>query len=280
MGTQFFHKLRLLASGEAWAVISRMCPPPGAETELGQLLWTTPRPLIHPGSEMMVVFSQKSACTNVVIWFLHHLGHMKVARDFHQWPHAYRCEVYYQSDLYRNAYDLDLTKFKLIRIVRDPYERAVSSFRHVLRFDEIAGPLRYRSMVERGLSFAAFLDFLEKTNLSNCDPHFCIQRHPIEDKLPVQHLINVSKEDLFKRLNEVEVDLGLPQTNLSWCDDIRWHNRPEQRHLPDDSDFYTRRFTRDEAQNGPWPSCDAFLSPEARERIGRLYATDIRAYFS
>jgi hypothetical protein len=40
------------------------------------------------------------------------------------------------------------------------------------------------------------------------------------------------------------------------------------------------RYTRDEAQNGPWPSSRALLTPEARERIGRLYGTDIKAYFS
>jgi hypothetical protein len=279
MQAQFYDKVRLLWSGDFWAAINRMCPPPGAATEIGQLLWTTPRPLIHPSARMMVVFSQKSACTNVLIWFLHHLGHMQVARDFHYWPHSYRCDVYYHSDLYRKAYELDLTTFKVIRVVRDPYERAVSSFRHVLRFDEIAGPLRYRNMVEKGLSFATFLDFLEKSNLSNCDPHYCVQRHPIEDRLPIHHLINVSTQELFKRLNEVEADLGLPQTDLSGYKEFDWHNRPEQR-LFDESNLYTRRFTRDEAQNGPWPSSRALLTPEARERISRLYATDVKAYFS
>jgi hypothetical protein len=67
---------------------------------------------------------------------------------------------------------------------------------------------------------------------------------------------------------------------LSWCDELHWHNRPEQQHPLDESDLYTRRFTRDEAQNGPWPSSRALLTPEARERIGRLYGTDIKAYFS
>jgi hypothetical protein len=37
---------------------------------------------------------------------------------------------------------------------------------------------------------------------------------------------------------------------------------------------------RNVAQNGPWPSWRALLTSEARERIGRLYATDIKAQLS
>src|SRR5689334_25375638 len=101
-------------------------PPPGAETGLGRLLWTDPRPLIHTPQRMIVVFSPKSACTSVLIWFYHQIGHTKAARDYASWPHNYRTDVYYRSRFYRRAFERDLSKFSLLRIVRDPFERAVS----------------------------------------------------------------------------------------------------------------------------------------------------------
>lgn len=258
--------------------------PPGATSELGRLLWTDPRPLIHTRKRMIVVFSPKSACTSAVIWFFHQLGHGKAARDYASWPHRYRTEVYYKSRLYRLAYERDLSKFSLVRIIRDPFERAVSSFRHVqkggLADKAMARILGRRDMATAGLSFSEFLDFLERCDLTTCDPHFRIQRHPIEDQLPTRHLINVSSENLFSRLKQVEADFELPITDF---DKLEWlrklnpgHSHVEATSLP--ADVYTHRFTRDDARSGSWPSYAAFLTPAARERIARLYVTDIEAY--
>jgi hypothetical protein len=259
-------------------------PPPGAASELGRLLWTDPRPLIYPRKRLIVVFSPKSACTSVVIWFFHHLGHSAAARDYSSWPHRYRTEVYYKSALYRRAYERDLSKFSLVRVVRDPLERAVSSFRHVqkggLADKEIARALGRNDMSTAGLSFSEFLDFLEHCDLNTCDPHFRVQRHPIEDRLPTRHLINASAEDLFSRLNEVEADLNMPITDFStleWLQKInRKHRHNEAPVAP--ADAYNHRFDREAARNGVWPPYSAFLVPLARERLARLYARDIEAY--
>jgi hypothetical protein len=267
-----------------WLRKRHQSPPPGAASGIGRLLWSPPQPLIHPDARMIVIFSQKSACTNVAIWFLHHLGHLKAARDFHYWPHEYRARVYYYSELYQKAYERDLSAFKVVRIVRDPYERAASCFRHALRYRfadaELRKRLGRRNIAEDGLSFSDFLDFLEKLDLADCDPHFMIQRHPLEDRLPVHHLINVSTENLFARLNEVEADLGLSRSDLAaepWVKELRGHNRPAGKFTQDD-DLYTRAFTRRQARKGPWPADRAFLTEPARARIARLYAADIKAY--
>jgi len=259
--------------------------PPGPGSELGRLLWTDPRPLIHPGKRMIVVFSPKSACTSAVIWFFHQLGHGKAARDYASWPHRYRTEIYYKSRLYRNAFARDLSKFQLVRIIRDPFERAVSSFRHVQKgglADKAMGKiLGRRDMATAGLSFSEFLDFLERCNLNTCDPHFRVQRHPIEDRLPTSHLINASTENLFSRLNEVEADFDLPITDfekLEWLRKLNpGHSHVEATLVPVE-DVYTHRFTREDARSGSWPGYAAFLTPVARERLARLYVTDIKAY--
>jgi len=270
-----------------WAKGKRTAPPPGSQTEFGQLLWRASPPLIHPRARVLVLYSPKAACTQVMIWFLHQLGHLRAARDFHVWPHDYRDYVYRYSELYRNAYAMDFTKFKVIRVVRDPYERTVSSYRHMLgygfRRDSLSNRLRYWNIRNTGLSFAEFLDCLERSDLTRCNPHYRIQRHPIEDILPVHYLINVSNEDLFKRLNEIEPEIGLPRSNIAvaaadWLKELNWHKRP-QNTLIDDGHLYTRRLTWENARVGPWPHYDALLTPQARERIRRCYAVDFEAYF-
>src|SRR5262249_14181942 len=95
-----------------WAGLTRgrEYAPPGADTPLGQLLWSYPPPLIDPANKLVVIFSAKSACTNVLVWFFHHLGHAKAVRDYHPSPHQYRTQVYYRSKLYQRTYNLNLKK--------------------------------------------------------------------------------------------------------------------------------------------------------------------------
>ena len=290
MASEFSNRLSLAC--QAWitsfylALNKRTAPPAGSVTEFGQLLCRTPPPLIHPQARLLVIYSPKSACTQVSIWFFHHLGHLRAARDFHIWPHDYRDFVYRYSELYRNAFSMDFTKFKVIRVVRDPYERAVSSYRHMLshgfRRDSLVNRLRYRDIGRTGLSFAEFLDCLERSDLTNCNPHYRIQRHPIEDVLPVHYLVNVSKDNVFKRLGEIELEVGLPPSDVAaaaadWLNELHFHKRPDEV-LTDDGDLYTRRLTQDQARNGPWPRYDALLTPEARGRLARIYAIDIASY--
>jgi hypothetical protein len=233
---------------------------------------------------MIVLFSPKSACTNVVIWFFHQLGHAAAAQDYDRWPHKYRGNVYYKSALYRRAFQHDLSRYFVLRVIRDPFERAVSSFRHVHRNGSadhlIAQALGRRDIATSGLSFSEFLDFLETCDLAKCDGHYRLQRHPVEDRLPIRYLINASAEDLFARLNEVEADLGIAITDFN---KLEWLNNVDRTHSHvaapfDAANTYTHRFDRATARSGSWPSYDAFLTTEARERIARLYAVDIRAY--
>jgi hypothetical protein len=255
-----------------------------ARSRMHDLLKVKPRPLIAPEARMVVLFSPKAACTNVVMWFLHHLGHGQKARDYAAWPHRYRGQVYYQSDLYRDACRLDLTGFTVIKVIRDSFDRAESAFRHALATrlikNNVAPVLGDLDVVRDGLSFDQFLTFLEHSDLTTCDPHFRLQRHPIEDVLPVHHLINISREDLHARLGEIERELGLPKPGpefADWLHSIRNHRRPEQE-LPPVDDLYHLRFTQLQARKGPWPAAGSFINPHARERLKKLYAIDIDSY--
>ena len=101
-------------------------------------------------------------------------------------------------------------------------------------------------------------------------------------RVPTAHLINASTEDLFARLNQVEMDCGLPFTDfgkLEWLRKLNpGHTHTEARVVP--ADAYSHRFTRQDAGSGTWPPYAAFLNANARERLARLYAVDVKAYGS
>jgi hypothetical protein len=252
---------------------------------IAQLLMRAPKPLIHPGARMIVVFSAKSACSVVVTWFFHQLGHARAAADYHHWPHRYRAEVYYRSQLYQKALQEDLSGYAVVKVMRDPFERAASSYRHALSTGyadrKLAAVLGRSDFREKGYSFAEYIDFLEQSNLEACDMHHRIQRHPVESVLPVRHLIDITREDLHARLQEVEAELGLPRTDFESGD---WSRKIYQRGSPgrgaSDAGAYEKRFNQRDARHGPWPSPGALLGPEARRRLASLYAIDIEGYSS
>jgi hypothetical protein len=263
--------------------VAALTPALTKSAKLKRLFQTTPRPLIHPDARMIVIFSPKSACSSVAIWFFHQLEQAEAARDVSEWPHRYRHQ-YYRSDLYRKAFDRDLANFAVVRVVRDPFDRAVSSFRHGLRSHladhHLARFVGRSNLAINGLSFSEFLGALERCDLRTCNAHFRIQKHPLEDVIPVKHLINVSTQDLYTRLNEVERDIGLPVTDfakLAWLNKLG-DSRSHGNRTGEVADAYTHPFTQKLARRGPWPPYQAFLTPTARERIARLYAVDIDTY--
>lgn len=248
---------------------------------MARLLSRGPQPLIDPRNRMLVIFSPKSACSNVIVWLFHHLGHTQAARDYHHFPHRYRVEVYYHSSIYLDALKDDFTTYRVVRVIRDPFERAVSGYRHLLAHPKgrLARRMRMTHVGRKGLSFSDYIKFLETLDLNNCDEHFAIQRHPIEDVLQTTELINVSTEDLYARLNEVEERFGLQRTDLRSSD---WVSRVDQRNQPkhelEGNDIYTKPLFPDQAKKGPWPGYETLLTPDARARLARLYALDIDSY--
>jgi hypothetical protein len=255
--------------------------PRDADPPMGRLLSRIPRPLIDPRNRLLLIFSPKSACSNVVVWFFHHLGHAQAARDYHPFPHRYRLEVYYSSELYRTACKADFSGYQVVRVVRDPLQRAVSAYRHLLsrpngRLARAAGMTH---IARKGLSFSDYIKFLEGLDLNNCDSHFAVQRHPIEDLVQVTDLINVSREDLYARLAAIEDRVGLQRTDLQssdWVGRLNQRNRPQgQLHR---SDINTTAFFPAQAKTGPWPQYEDFLTTDARAKLTALYAVDVQSY--
>jgi hypothetical protein len=251
------------------------------ERQWRQALKAVMRPLIHPEKRFVVLFSAKSACSSVVIWFLHTLGLAEEARRHHEWPHAYRIDKLYQRPDYLGARaSLCPEQARILRVVRDPVERAVSSFKHALGTgyarESILRALGI-DIAEQGLSFERFIEFLESEDLQRCDPHHRLQCHPVEQLRRPDRVLNVSHQSLFEGLNEFERSLGMPVTDfrsLRWVHELQAAREP--RSGPEAGDSYRQILTQEQARHGPWPR--GLLTSEARARLECLYSADIRLY--
>jgi Sulfotransferase family len=256
-------------------------PPDKAEKAWRQALRKVERPLLHPQRRFVVLFSAKSACSSVVIWFLHTLGLAAEARAFSEWPHHYRINRFYAREDYLAARDaLGPDDVTVLRVVRDPVDRAGSSFRHALGLSYARETIREKLGIDtdvQGLSFERFIDFLEMEDLDHCDPHHKRQKHAVEGLRRPDVVINASRQDLFTELNAFERMMGMPVTNfkeLAWVHELQATRVPHS--VNPEADVYRTVLTREQAQNGPWPK--KLITPEARARLEKLYAEDMALY--
>ena len=142
------------------------------------------RALINCDNRLMVIWSAKSACTAVYVWFAQVSGFGDDVRATHERPHIHRTTVYQKSDLYARSLTAPLERYRTLRVIRDPYSRAVSSYRHALmnayaqpymtKFSN--GTLRRKT----GYSFQEFLDMLQSVDLQRENLHFRTQFNVIE----------------------------------------------------------------------------------------------------
>ena len=188
------------------------------------------------------------------------------------------------TNYYRHAYCQPLIEaggildFFKLAVVRHPEDRVVSGF-----VDKICGEDRREPWVrevvaaaggEGRVTFASFLDYLERTPDEICDPHWRRQTHILEG-----HRI-----DAFVRLEALAADFAAVAARVG------------SEHL----DVFARRLqsnpydpalaaaalaadmpARGQAEviawretHGAFPPKEAFLTPETRGRIRRIYAKD------
>jgi hypothetical protein len=230
-------------------------------------------------ANLAVMWSYKAACTTVIKWVFQHNGLLSEALAYHSWVHKYRLRRYQKSERYAAGLrDLVRGRFDVVKIVRDPFDRAVSSYIHAYRtgYDDeaiaktIQRPLTYR---ER-FSFREFVTFLERNDLRSCNPHHRVQVTPAERRvlfgIRPRRIIKI-EQGLNSALGELERSLGLPATDFT------------------DPVFSSEHHTVRVSQHGPaadlvhlsrraLPPANTFYDDDLRRRVARLYAEDIRQY--
>src|SRR5205085_4802857 len=135
------------------------------------LLRAPPPPLVDRERKLIVLWSPKSACTTTYVWFSALCGFLdEVLR--HPSPHDHRMDVFRSSRRYLDSIASDTSDFRVVRIIRDPYARAVSIFREALVgwFADRDAPLAGLNF-DAGVSFQRFLLMMYRFDMENIDTH-------------------------------------------------------------------------------------------------------------
>ena|SRR3990167_1118311 len=246
--------------------------------DLARLMKKESRPLVYPPGGIGLISSAKSACTTAVLWYFAIADLLDEAVKYDPWPHKFRIEKLLPSEVYQGWLKSDLTGLLWVRVIRDPYLRAVSSYRHVLRHDIQDAAIHDTlgiSITDRGLSFVEFLEYLQGLNVAECNPHLMQQWHPIERYVKVS-VVNADRCDLLQALYAF-ADPGATGRKMLESEIERIARQHHSRRLGPSGDCSTTVLRRQDAQ-GAWPDYIDFLSPPTRRLIERIYTKDLTAY--
>jgi hypothetical protein len=223
-----------------------------------------------------------------LLWFFGHSNLLEAQGQYNIFPHNYRMDVLFQSESYlRGLHEAPVTEAAWVRVIRDPYKRAVSSFQQSLTNaynDRAVSDFVGRHVDEHsGYSFREYIEHLLHRDITTCNPHEHPQRHSIEDVVQPLRIVNIDTGDLWRELRLFEIEAGVPPMNSR-------NRRLLKSEAARVSEFH---HTRREPMLGAadvrsnrgtlltvWPSYADYLTEELRAHIRAIYHVDFRAYES
>ena len=213
-------------------------------------------------------WTPKAGCTTVTKLVFGAMGILDEANAYGEWVHTYRSEVF--SIKYRDwvATEKQLLddNYKKMKIVRNPYLRAVSSY---LSANKKAVEHGYK--VDGKYIDTSFFEFLNLyKNKKLVDMHWTPQYEEIESKFVYDEIIHI--ENLDNRIKEINKKYGLKLK----IDSDSGHHRTQTA---------ARQFVGDmkysklmENNDNTFPSYETFYDEKIKELVYDLYRVDFGAY--
>lgn len=250
-------------------------------------------PLHHPDFPLVLLYSEKAGCTSFTKWFLFQIGKLEEAERYHRWIHRYRTSVLIEQPGYKaEAVRLVGSGRKpVIKLVRNPYTRAVSSFLHVLKVARKKDPERWeRKLIaaarkgpgkpESAVPAMSFRDFLRVlpasgTALGEINSHIARQHMPAEDGR-VTRIIKV--ERFAEDIRGIEAEFGLATSPVESLSESHHHRTSLQDRVADGGCTADLEITSEQVRQGRVPAYDSLYDEETRALVRTCFAIDFEAY--
>ena len=247
------------------------------------ILKAQPRILINADKKLVVFWSAKAGSTFILKWFLFHAGLLEQAKKHSSWIHDYR-QTLYHSEKYLKTLNQPLEgwrKFRSLKLVRNPFSRAVSSYIHCLYMIKIniesAILLMTRNRSEKlkeKYSFAEFVERLEEVDIMKCNMHWRSQIHKAEIGKNFKLNFLVKLENAHNRLPKVENRLNLKPSNLSNFSKSIHHNQ-----VKEGSSFeFIGNTPFDDSVRLDTPNYKGFYNKTLKQKIVKIYLKDFDQY--
>ncbi|HUF45236.1 MAG TPA: sulfotransferase family 2 domain-containing protein [Aestuariivirgaceae bacterium] len=250
-------------------------------------------PLHAPDFPLVLLFNEKAGCTSLTKWFLFHVGKLDEATRFHPWVHRYRTKVLCRQPGYRwqALRALVLPAKPIVKLVRNPYDRAVSSFLSTLNNAHGANGKRWaRELVAAArahagkpaadmpaLSFRDFLRFLAAngTERGLLNGHVARQ-HVRGEERRIDRIIKL--ERFGEEIRQIESAYKLAQSPPDLITFSRHHRSAVHSGAVALASRPDLEITSEQVRQGAIPAYDTLYDEETRRLVRQCFAADFEAY--
>jgi hypothetical protein len=250
------------------------------------------RLILHaPNFPLVLLFSEKAGCTSLTKWFLFHIGKLDEATAFHPWVHRYRQAVLCRQPGYEWQ-SLRLLLFRekpIVKLVRNPYDRAVSSFLATLGAaqgrdsESWAGKFVAAARAQAGkpaagaLSFDDFLGYLATTGTGRdrIDKHVARQ-HMAGEERRIDRIIRL--ERFAEEIRQLESEFKLARSPLELITTSRHHRSAARPATLSTASAAHLEITSAQVRKGHVPARDSLYTAETRRLVRQCFAADFDAY--
>lgn len=247
-------------------------------------------PLYNEEFPVVLLWSQKAGCTSLVKWFFFQIGLLDEAINYHPWIHNYENEVYIKKNNYNKEVKKILlnSNMEVIKLVRDPYKRAVSSFLELSH----EGPLkieshfaykewrRIREIIYNdknsvmGISFKQYLYYLKEVgvDVDSINGHFAQQYIEGEEQFVTKYIY---LEDFDNEIRELEKKYCLKTSPLI---DITNSGHHRAKKMKESEDYSNVIITEETFYKENPPTYTSFYNDETLALVEEIFKKDIEVY--
>ena len=153
--------------------------------------------LIMNNQKILIDWTPKSGCTTVCKMVFKKLGILNEALNHSSWIHNYRGNIFYKKYGTVNKNELlngKYNNFLILKFVRNPYSRAVSSYIHAMK-------TKLHNLVgSNNISFIHFLNLLKTNKRLMNEGHWRVQKLNYENDKSILNKKFIKIEDMNNEL--------------------------------------------------------------------------------
>jgi hypothetical protein len=255
-----------------------------------QNLLKSPIPLFYQPKNLGLLWSAKAGCTFAIKWFFNQIDLLDFALFYNPWIHNFR-DVFTSSSKYQEYFvnqesikELLEGEMKIVKVVRNPYDRVVSSYIHVIKYlngfpifqRQISKFLGRKISNKVTFSFREFIDYLETKDLQYANIHFSLQRHPGEKFGIFKPQFIVHLENSYEQLAQIELELNLKQSNFHLFRESLHHTHRNS--LLELENYADQRLPSATLRNTIIPASKNFYDANLKAKVAKIYRVDFETY--
>jgi len=229
--------------------------------------------LIDRTRKIIMSYTPRASCTLAVSLFVHHMGLYREAKIISDWIHNYRLNVLEKKPQFMATIrDWENSQMIRIKVVRNPYYRAVSSYTHFIR-----------AVGSSNQSFEEYLSSIMQKKADNLNAHELSVReyHSKPQRTRFDHLVNhiIKVENIGEELKLVDYryNTTLHQSYLE-VKKSNSHIMTKNYKIKEFVGFHRAEFFRLPNREFNIPDYKHFYNRRIRQLVEEIYGDDIK-YF-